>query len=237
VDDGGAEDQPYGWGSAQPPHMRATVHYGGSDEPLTTERRALLGSQLEQARAAALAIGTVAEAERQGFVRNFQRIDGRGWDYINWSRFRDELDLSSPSMVVLADDEPDSRVVSVAYNITRSVDEGPPTDMPLESIGWHYHASLCQGLDTMVGSIEYDAEGVPNQDQIERCYELGTQLRNDLSNWMVDLWVIPGWENPWGLISSRHPDLMPAGTPYYSVPGVDDDGLQLMCEIQDGPSA
>jgi hypothetical protein len=235
VDDGGAESMGYGYGTAQPPFMRATVHYGGSNEPMSTERRELLGDQLVAAREAALEIGTVAEAERQGFVRNFQRVDGRGWDYMNWSRFNDDFDITKPSLLLFADDEPDSPVIAVAYNITRSIEEGPPPDLPLETIGWHYHGGLCEMGDQKVGSIEYDALGYPYAEQIERCHELGATFRRDLSHWMVDLWVVPGWENPWGIISSKHPDLMPTGTSWFGQTEGTEEQFELYCGFAGSP--
>ena len=43
-----------------------------------------------------------------------------------------------------------------------------------------------------------------------------TVFRPELDHWMVDFWVIPGWENPWGLVSSKHPDMMFEPTPWFT---------------------
>jgi hypothetical protein len=220
ANDGDADTAIYGWGTMQPPGMRATVEYGGTNERLSPERRTLLGYQLAEARQAGLDIGTIAEARRQGFVRNMGFVNGRGVDYINWSRFTDHLDLSKPSILLFPNDSPSARVISVAYNVTRSVEEGPPTDLPLEVIPWHYHASLCQREYTMVGAIGSDADGHPYEEQIQACRDMGATFRPDLSNWMVDLWVMPGWENPWGLASSNHPDMYVQPTPYFPWEGL-----------------
>lgn len=203
ADADGSSSGGFGWGAAQPPQMRASVQFGGSDEPISDERRALLGRQLEQARAAALAVGTVAEAERQGFEKNYQRIDGRGFEYINWDRFS-TFDLDKPSMLVFADDTPDSPVVSMAYNVLGTVEAGPPRDLPLENIPWHFHADLCEKDGSIIGS-----------DEPKRCAAEGAAVKPELNHWMVDLWVIPGWENPWGLVSSVHPDLTEEPTPWF----------------------
>ncbi len=238
VDDANAEGKLYGWGTSQPHQMTATVHWGGTDTIISRERRQLLADQLVQARDAAMAIGTVAEAERQGFVKNFQRINGRGYEYVNWSRFTDKLDLSKPTVLAFEDDKPDSRVMSVAYNVLGTIEDGPPTDLPLEVIPWHYHSNLCEKDNTIVGSVEYDADGVPYQRQIDRCVELGAKFRPELNHWMVDLWVIPGWENPWGLVSSKHPDMMFEPTPWFDdAPVEGDHEVGLFCQLGGGDEA
>lgn len=206
----------YGWGTAQPDQMRATVHYGGTNTILSPERRALLGQQLMLVRAVGMSIGTVANAERMGYVKNFQRINGRGYEYVNWSNFTTKLNLWKPTVLAFEDDKPDSRIVSVAYNVLGTIQAGPPTDLPLEVIPWHYHSNLCEKNGTIVGSVEYDQSGKPYPDQVQRCLDMGARFRPDLNHWMVDLWVIPGWENPWGLVSSKHPDLMFQPTPWFS---------------------
>lgn len=217
VDDGNPKQNfLYGWGTAQPDQMRATVHYGGTNTILSPERRELLGQQLMLVRAVGLSIGTVANAERMGYVKNFQRINGRGYEYVNWSNFTTKLNLWKPTVLAFEDDKPDSRIVSVAYNVLGTIQAGPPKDLPLEVIPWHYHSNLCEKNGTIVGSVEYDQSGKPYADQVQRCLEMGAKFRPDLNHWMVDLWVIPGWENPWGLVSSKHPDLMFTPTPWFS---------------------
>ena len=235
VNDNDASKALYGWGTAQPTQMKATVHYGGTSTLLSPERRRLLGEQLVQVREAALKIETVAEAENQGFVRNFQRINGRGFEYINWSRFNTKLDLSRPTMLAFDGDSPDSRVMSVAYNVLGAMADGPPTDLPLEVIPWHYHSNLCEKDNSIVGSVEYDANGNPYPEQAQRCKDLGAVFRPELNHWMVDLWVIPGWENPWGLVSSKHPDMMFEPTPWFTSNKTGEvDGFGLYCDIPAG---
>ncbi len=237
VDDSGAEVKPYGWGTAQPTAMKATVHYGGSDSIISPDRRAVLAEQLVAVRNAGLAIGTVAEAERQGYVKNFQRIDGRGFEYIKWSNFGPTLDLSKPTVIAFEGDQPDDRIISVAYNVFGTVQAGPPDDLPLEVIPWHYHSNLCEKDGNIVGSIEYDANGVPYPEQVEWCLSQQATFRPDLNHWMTDLWVIPGWENPWGLVSSKHPDMMFEPTPWFSSGRTGgQDAWRIDCRLpEDGP--
>jgi hypothetical protein len=224
----------YGWGSVQPYKMRATVEFGGTNETVTPEQHDALGPQLERARAAALRIGTVAEAERLGYVKNYQRISGRGFEYIKWTNFKEYLDLDNPTLLAFPDDQPDSRIASVAYQVRGTREAGPPTDLPLGIIGWHYHKDLCEVNRTVIGSIEYDPEGNPWPDMKKRCDDMGAKPMPWLNHWMVDLWVVPGWENPWGLISSKHPDLMEEPTPWFGPQfSSDTDGLGLFCKLPD----
>jgi hypothetical protein len=207
--------QPFGWGAAQPTNMAATVMYGTSSKPLSPARRDLLASQLVRIRAAGMAVGTVAVAEREGFVKNFQRIDGRGYEYINWSRFTHKLDLDKPTMLLMDGDKPDSKVISVAYNVLGTREGGPPTELPLEAIPWHFHSDLCRKGNSIVGNVETGPDGKVYARHIKRCEELGATFEPQLNHWMVDFWVMPGWENPWGLVSSKHPDMYKVPQPWF----------------------
>ena len=207
--------QPLGWGAAQPHNMADTTMFGSTSTKLSDARRAILASELEQARAAGLAVGTVRNALREGFVKNWTRVDGRGYEYINWSRWTPKLDLSKPTMLLFEDDKPDSRVISVAYNVLGTRAAGPPKDFPLEVIPWHYHHDLCKKGDSVIGNVETDANGKLIGKGAQRCQVAGASYQPQLDDWMVDLWVIPGWENPWGLVSSKHPDMYLKPQPYF----------------------
>jgi len=221
----------YGWGTSQPTQMRATVRFGATNQLLTPERRQLLADQLVLVRAAAMSTPTVADAEAQGFVRNFQRVNGRGFEYINWSRFKNTLDLAHPTLLAFEDDKPDSKVISVAYNVLGTIEAGPPKGLPLEVIPWHYHSNLCKKGDSIIGNSEFDENGNLYPEQAARCAAEGAVNQPQLNHWMVDLWVIPGWENPWGLVSSKHPDLMFEPTPWFTSDQTGQDGLGLYCHI------
>lgn len=179
-------------------------------------RRELLGRQLEEVRTAALKVGTVGQAEKLGYVKNFQRIDGRGYEYINWGYWSHDLHLDRPTMLVFNDTKADSRVIAVAYNVLGSRESGPPKDLPLEAIPWHYHHDLCRKGDSIIGNVETAPDGTLYQNQIDRCVQEGAKFEPELDHWMVDLWVIPGWENPWGLVSSKHPDLFATPQPWFA---------------------
>ena len=144
VSDHGAGNDLYGWGTNQPTEMQASVQYGGTNKILSPARRALLANQLVIVRKVALAIGTVANAEKLGFVKNYQRINGRGFEYVNWGWWSHKVDLLHPTVLAFDGDQPNSKVVSVAYNVLGSIQAGPPKTFPLEVIPWHYHSNLCE---------------------------------------------------------------------------------------------
>ena len=205
-----------GWGTAQPNAMAATVMYGTSNTRMTPAQREKWAGQLEQARAAALKIGTVRNALAMGYVKNFQYVDGRGYEYIKWSNFKHTLDLDQPTTVNFPSDDPDARVASVAYQVLGTREDGPPDDLPLSVIPWHFHSNLCKKGNSIVGNIETAPDGTLYKRQVERCKNLGAVPQPQLNHWMVDLWVVPGWENPWGLVSSKHPDLMRTPVPWFT---------------------
>lgn len=199
--------EPLGWGAEQPPGMSATVTGGSSDKPLTLEEKEAFGRDLDHARRVALEIGTVAEAERRGYVKNYEYIEGRGYEYINFRLFNEELDLDKPTMLVFPDTKPDTKVISMAYEVIGTREEGPPRRFPLSMVPWHFHHNLCKVGDDVIGNVETDANGKLIERGAERCEKAGATYMPALDHWMVDLWVIPGWENPWGLVSSKHPDM------------------------------
>lgn len=205
-----------GWGTAQPNAMSATVQHGTSNTRLTPEERAKWAAQLVQVRAAAEKVNTVRKAEAAGYVRNFQYVDGRGYEYINWDYLTDRFDIDHPSMLNFPSDEPDTGIASVAYQVRGTKEAGPPDVFPLSTVPWHYHTNLCRKGDSIIGNVETAPDGTLYKRQQERCDNLGAVAEPELNHWMVDLWVVPGWENPWGLVSSKHPDLFRSPVPWFT---------------------
>lgn len=204
-----------GWGTAQPNAMAATVMGGRSWTHMSADERKKVADDLVHVRKVALEIGTVKHALELGYVPNFQYVDGRGYEFIKWSNITDKLDLDRPSMVNFPDKDPDTGIASVAYQVLGTKEAGPPDFHP-EVFPWHYHSLLCLKNGSIMGSVEYDPAGKIYKTQAERCENAGAEYQPQLNHWMVDLWVVPGWENPWGLVSSKHPDLIRTPTPWFS---------------------
>ena len=197
------QDNPgqYGWGVDQPTMMNRPLVHGVDSKPLSIDRRELLGRQLERARAAALRLPTVRDAEAAGYKLIHEPKPGRGAEFVNDALLDSELELDHPEMLVYASPDPSAPVAGQAYYVIGAIDAGPPKDFPLEAIPWHYHYGICDMDGQYVASEDFPCEAE------------GGEVRDDLTGWMVDLWVVPGWENPWGLISSKHPDLIPPTSP------------------------
>lgn len=193
---GAPTDYNFGWGAWQPMQMNRPLVKGESAKPLTAERRALLGRQLQQAREAGLRVGTVAEAEDAGYVKVHDFSSQRGYEYVNFDYVDRKLDIDHPEVLAFPSDEPDAGIAAIAYYVVSDLGSGPPDTFPLEAIPWHSHWDICQVGEQYLGSQEPAA-----------CADMGGKTRPDIDGWMLDLWVIPGWENPWGLVSSKHPDL------------------------------
>lgn len=204
-----------GWGSAQPYRMNATMQFGSSDTPVTNAERKQWGEMLVRARAAAAQTPTVADAERLGFVKNYEYIDGRGVEYINWGRWGTTFDIDKPTLVAAAGDKPTDPIVSIAYQVIGSREAGPPKDLPRALAGWHFHHSLCKAGNDIIGNLETRPDGRLYEEAAQRCLKYGATYMPALDHWMIDLWVIPGWENPWGLESSKHPDLFKDPQPWF----------------------
>ena len=97
--------------------------------------------------------------------------------------------------------------------MTGAAEAGPPEVLPTEAIPWHFHYDQCMKDGQIIGGEDHPGE------------EEGGTVRPELDGWMVDLWVVPGWYNPWGLISSKPPDLL---SKYYcGINGVDTTGKPL----------
>lgn len=188
----------YGWGAWQPAQMNRPLHGGVSKTPISAERRSILGHQLEQARAAALNVGTVAEAEQAGYVKVHGYLPGRGLEYVNFSLIDHTLDLSRPEVLAFPDDAPDTGIMAIAYYVLADKGDPPPDTFPTEVIPWHSHFDICHRGEEYI--LSQDAQ---------RCAAEGGVVDKGLTGWMLDLWVVPGWENPWGLVSSKNPDLIP----------------------------
>jgi hypothetical protein len=188
--------------SADPFSVGGEAHTGPSGwqpvgDPAT---RATEARQLQQARAAALAYPTAADAVRAGYVQVSPYLPGIGAHYVNRSYFLDgRLDAAHPEILLYGSNAPDAPVVGVSYLQTGSADQQPtgfagPNDL------WHFHNSLCVVPRMMV---------IPAPDE-PACNSVGGTVRSGFAGqqvWMMHAWVVPGWESPWGLYSAENPEL------------------------------
>ena len=65
---------------------------------------------------------------------------------------------------------------------------------------WHTHHQFCISRDT---GLVLGAERISDQ----KCAAAGGENVGLQRNWMMHAWVVPGWENGWGIFSGEHPGL------------------------------
>ena len=175
-------------------------------QPITDPTtRDALATQLEQARLAALALPTAADAAAAGYIQVTQYLPGIGAHWIKPQYVLDQtLDPTKPEILLYSSNSPDAVVVGVSYLEQGSADDTPdglagPNDV------WHFHEGLCNVARIVVP--------VP-EPKTENCEAVGGRQRNiggggaaTQKLWMMHAWVVPGWESPWGLFSSENPEL------------------------------
>jgi hypothetical protein len=194
-------------------------HEMGAEQPLDAATRAELTRQINTTIEVSRQYPTVAAAEAAGYFRVGGYMPGIGAHYItfgpdafNPDGRMDDADLRRPLSIIYDGTDPDSVVTGfMYYSMSRNEPEGfaGPNDV------WHYHESLClKGLGT--GQIEVpfglDKEATPKQ-----CASVGGEIMK-LTQWMVHVWSVPGWESRQGLFGEVNPALAcPDGT-YYQRP-------------------
>ncbi|WP_018636806.1 hypothetical protein [Parafrankia elaeagni] len=169
-------------------------------EPVTDPAtRATLTTQLEQSRAAALALPTAADALAAGYIQVTQYLPGIGAHYLSIANVRDgRLDAAKPEILLYGSNRRDAPVVGVSY-LQQSTPDAEPSGFAGPNDDWHYHDSLCSVKGMVVPLVNPDD-----------CATVGGRSRAGVSAnqaWMMHAWVVPGWESPWGLFSSENPEL------------------------------
>jgi hypothetical protein len=194
-------------------------HEMGPEQPLDAATRAQLSSEINTTIEVAKLYPTVAAAEAAGYFRVGGYMPGIGAHYITFgpAAFNpdgrmDDADLRRPLSIIYDGTDPDSVVTGfMYYSMSKEEPEGfaGPNDV------WHYHESLCLknlpggGLDVPFG---LDKEATPKQ-----CASVGGRIM-PLTQWMVHVWSVPGWESRQGLFGEVNPALAcPDGT-YYQRP-------------------
>jgi hypothetical protein len=169
------------------------------DQPLDDQTRALLGQQLEIARATALAYPTVADAERAGYLEVTPFVPLIGAHYLNPLKVDTTFDPSQPEMLLYDGTEPSSKIVGLSYFV--SSPGGEPAGFAGPNDHWHQHIGLCIRGHRVVGGEKLTRE---------QCLARGGNKVALRDIWMVHVWVVPGWESPKG---SSHPSIRTCSSP------------------------
>jgi hypothetical protein len=169
------------------------------DQPLDDETRAVLGEQLETARATALAYPTVADAVRAGYLEVTPFVPLIGAHYLNPLKVDTTFDPAQPEMLLYDGTRPDSKIVGLSYFV--SSPGGEPSGFAGPNDHWHQHIGLCIRGHRVVGGEKLTRE---------QCLARGGNKVALRDIWMVHVWVVPGWESPQGVFSPEHQDLLTA---------------------------
>jgi hypothetical protein len=153
-----------------------------------------LAAEVEQARAAAARLPTVADAVAAGYREGSQYAPGQGAHYTRVEAMDGTFDPGEPELLMYTGKEPGDTIVGVSYYLIAP--EGLPADDEVGFTGpndrWHRHATLCR-----------DAQGVavPRSE----CAAGRATETPDVGGWMTHAWVVPGCESDWGMFSGANP--------------------------------
>jgi len=168
-------------------------------QPLADEAtRDTLARQLVAARQATAALPTAADAVKAGYFMIVPYLPGIGAHYVKLSYLADDVfDPAKPEILLYSGNYPDSEVVGASY-LAGGAKDTPPEGFAGPNDGFHFHDQLCW-VQRLV---------VPARDAAT-CADAGGRFRGITGTaiWMNHVWVVPGWESPWGLFSPEHPDL------------------------------
>lgn len=194
-------------------------HDIGPEAPLDAATRAQLTHEITLTQQVAAQYPTVADAEAAGYHRagpyspglgaHYIRISGEG---LNADGVMDDADLLNPMSIIYAGTAPTSPVAGFMYY---SVNGPEPAGFAGPNDHWHYHTNTCiKYLPTGEIDAPFGADtDVPK----DLCSQAGGNML-DVTQWMVHVWSVPGWESQQGLFGEVNPALTcPDGT-YYKLP-------------------
>jgi hypothetical protein len=178
------------------------------DQPLDAPTRALLRTQLMQARDVANRYPTVADATAAGYHVAGGFAPGSGAHYIGGPlTMPGPFHADQPQTLIYSGTSPTSQITGLMYyGMGTTAPEGfaGPNDH------WHRHSNVCikgggGGIDV---PFPADAEVT-----LAQCTGVGGTLMK-ITGWMVHAWVVPTWESPLGVFSHDNPNVRCADGTY-----------------------
>jgi hypothetical protein len=177
------------------------AHEQEPDQLLDAPTRALLGSQLAAARAAALQFPTVADAERAGYhLVGGAYGPGAGAHYIGFGGGGlGGFDAARPPTLIYDGVSPTAHIVGLMYLGGFGRDGAAPEGFAGPNDHWHRHSGVCQKAGKVIFPV--DADVTEAQCTAKGGFYMAT------TTWMVHAWVVPGWESSAGVFSHENPNL------------------------------
>ena len=197
-------------------------HHEIVEHELDALTQARLDEQLAVTRQVAALYPTVADAEAAGYRRaggyspglGAHYVSYGGLSYLNPDGVMSDDDLEHPLSIIYDGTDPDSEVVGFMYYSAAGIDSEPAGFVGPNDV-WHYHESLC--IKYTDGEIDAPF-GMDHQATEAQCSSVGGFLM-PVTQWMVHVWSVPGYENEDGGVFAEHNRLLtcPDGT-YHQLP-------------------
>ena len=169
--------------------------------------RRRLARQIDAARRFAAAVPTVREAKRRGYVLTLAPEAGSGAHWTDWSLVNCRFQAGRPSQILTAGTADDARVVALSYLVVKR--GGPPRGFAGPNARWHRHFGLCLVEGRLRDRRDCAAAG---------------RLLDGRDLWMLHAWVVPDWENPWGIFVPLNPRRLAAAATGNDATGNDATG-------------
>ncbi|HEX5616033.1 MAG TPA: hypothetical protein VFZ83_12845 [Acidimicrobiia bacterium] len=193
-------------------------HSNAAEVELDAATQAQLDAQLALTREVADRFPDIAAAVAAGYRRAGPFAPGLGIHYtkpssdgLNFDGVMTEAELLSPLAIIFDGTEPDAPIAGfMYYSMSAEAPEGfaGPNDH------WHYHDNVC--LVTNPDGTQDAPLGADREVTEEQCAALGGGLL-PVTQWMVHVWTIPGYESDHGVFSEVNPAIdCPDGT-YYQI--------------------
>lgn len=184
-------------------HVHGSTILTPDGDELAWLEREELGREVSRVREIALSHPTLSSALDAGWTLVGAYAPGAGQMVVDASRdFRDvEFDIDTPHGLIYASDDPAAPIVGVQYAQWVSPSSGP-SGFTGQDASWHLHAGTCVVDDPSgdyVIPLDEPTTGSGCQDV--------NGTRDDTVSYMIRVWVVPGWENPYGTFAHDHPAL------------------------------
>jgi hypothetical protein len=191
--------------------------------------QALLDHQLAVTRQVAAKTPTVTDALKAGYMRVGPYFPGIGAHYMkkigpdgsgftpltmNLDGLIDDTDLNNPLMLIFDGTKPTSKIAGFMYY---SFAPTEPAGFAGRNDTWHLHENLCLKFTKDAIDVPY---GLDNSASEAECKAAGAMMIK-LSNYMVHVWSVPGYEMPdgyGGVFGEENPKLKCADGTYYMLP-------------------
>jgi hypothetical protein len=166
---------------------------------LTLAERSRLGDELGRARTVAMSLPTAADAVAAGLVVASSDAAGVGTErYDQRNAALPEFDVTRPLAWIYANGTDDAPVIGLLYDV---VGTSAPQGFTGSDDAWHPHAAEC-----VMQATSGQPFTIPQDDATTgaSCEAVGGAVGVG-EHWMLRVWVVPGWENPWGTFAHGHP--------------------------------